>query len=621
MKSLRLAILRLIAILTLIASSATAIAQVGDRSAAGGNETASTAGPYRLRNTQPGKAQLRALQPAGEIRQPSAKPPRPEKAPSEFALYVSRLAGNDRPLQRIGDDWVDDGGEGSDSAERVSADYAIKAGDELLVSVWGSVDAELNLDVDREGRITIPRAGPVKVSGLKVREARAAISKRLAQVFKNFDISVSLGKLHSIRIHVTGYVERPGVYTVSSLATPSQAILLAGGPSVAGSYRNIQWRRGKQALAQLDLYDLMLKGEIGDGGELEADDVLHVGPSGPMVAVVGSVNRPALIEIRPSETLQDAVRMAGGFSSVADTKRIGLERKVDRIVNGMKELSFAAEASRPLDAGDVIRAFSDVDAKASQQLRFKRVRVEGEVARPGDYVLPSEATMVSAIAAAGGLTPQAFVFGTEFSRESVRQVQQVNYDRALRDFESTLSASGARKVGSADEAAMQTARLAATNSLLDRLRALRPSGRIVLEIPASASDLPDLLLEDGDRISIPARPNSVGVFGSVFNSGSFLYAKERLIGDYLQLSGGPNRTADSNSSFVVRANGSVVTNLASSGWFSSHSWLEKQVALPGDTLFVPADVDRTTVTQNLKDWAQIFSQFGLGIAAIRSITN
>src|SRR5262249_22505598 len=162
----------------------------------------------------------------------------------------------------------------------------------------------------------------------------------------------------------------------------------------------------------------------------------------------------------------------------------------------------------------------------------------------------------------GGLTPAAYVFGTEFSRESVRVTQQQNYERALQDLETAFAkATSTQRASTPEDATVQAARAAATARLIERLRASRPTGRIVLQLPPEGGQLPDLALEDGDRIYVPPYPTTVGVFGSVFNAGSFLYAGSRNVDDYLRLAGGPTRGADERSVFVIRANGSVVSSL------------------------------------------------------------
>jgi protein involved in polysaccharide export with SLBB domain len=152
---------------------------------------------------------------------------------------------------------------------------------------------------------------------------------------------------------------------------------------------------------------------------------------------------------------------------------------------------------------------------------------------------------------------------------------------------------------------------------VQRLRLIRPTGRIVLEIPPDATTLPDLALEDNDRLYIPSRATTVGVFGSVFNGGSYLYARGRSVDDYLQLAGGPTRGADQKSVFVIRANGTVVSRLQSDvGWTSRGEQFARLQTEPGDVIFVPEEMDKTTFVQVAKDWTQIFFQFGFGLASI-----
>ena len=177
-------------------------------------------------------------------------------------------------------------------------------------------------------------------------------------------------------------------------------------------------------------------------------------------------------------------------------------------------------------------------------------------------------------------------------------------------------------MSSGDDANVQAARAQAASRLVERLRLLRPSGRIVIQQAPEAADLPDLALEDGDRIYIPARPTTVGVFGSVFNAATYLHLPNRNIDDYLRLAGGPTKGADLGSIFVVRANGNVLSSRQrSSGWFNSSNSLGNLPAEPGDSIFAPEELDKTTITQHLKDWTQILSQFGLGLAAILILGN
>jgi protein involved in polysaccharide export with SLBB domain len=262
-----------------------------------------------------------------------------------------------------------------------------------------------------------------------------------------------------------------------------------------------------------------------------------------------------------------------------------------------------------------------VSAALPVQRQAKRIKVEGEVLRPGEYVLPENSSVQDAIRAAGGYAPGAYLFATELSRTSVQRTQQENYDRALRDLETDLArAAGAQRVANSEEAATQQARAASTQRLIERLRALRPTGRIVLQMGPDATELPDLALEDGDRIFIPARPATVGVFGSVFNAASYLHMPGRTVNDYLRLAGGPTKGADEGSVFVVRANGDVISARQRTGWFGRSRDLSELPAEPGDTLFVPEEMNKTTFAQSAREWTQILFQFGLGIAGIKNAT-
>jgi protein involved in polysaccharide export with SLBB domain len=511
----------------------------------------------------------------------------------------------------------------TDTTAQVPSDYLISPGDEVVVTLWGSVDADLRLTVDRGGRIAIPRVGSIMVAGVRYADLRDVVAQRVGQVFRNFQVSVGLGQLRSIRIYVTGFTARPGSYTVSSLSTVVNGLMRAGGPSAAGSFRDIELRRNGQLVSRLDLYDLLLKGDKAADRVLQAEDVIHINPVGPEVGLIGSVNRPAIFELKPGETVADVLRMAGGFTAVADRSRLTIERLDKRENERINQLNLPSDVAQSPKGGDVLRAFSAVQVALPIQRQNKRVRVEGEVLRPGEYILPAGSTVADALRQAGGLTPAAYVFGTEFNRESVRQVQQANYERALRDLETEITRNTTtQRSTSADEAAALTGRLQATGQLVARLRALRPSGRVVLQLEPTSSQLPDLPLEEGDRLYVPPKPTSIGVFGSVYNAGSFLFTRNASLGDYLGQAGGPTRGADANSTFVLRANGAVVSSRQrSGGWFGIGSGVEGLTAEPGDTVFVPEQLNKSTFVQNARDWTQILYQFGLGAAALQTIRN
>ena len=577
-------------------------------------EPAST-GPLHLR--QPQSAELPSLHASapqsGEKSALDIITPAPIAAPGEFERFVK--------ARRVGVDWlagIANAEADNDSVPLVPPDYVLGVGDELVLTLWGSIDSDLALRVDRSGRIVIPRVGPLLVAGMRYGDLADAISRRVSQVFKNFQLSVSLGKLRAVRVFVTGFATRPGALVLNSLSSVTQALARAGGPSAAGSYRSIELRRGRELVATLDLYDLLLRGNRQTDMVLQPNDVIHVAPIGDQVALLGSVNRPAVFELKAGEKLADVLRMAAGFTAVADSSRVSLERVNERHTRRVTELALPGSESVVLQNGDVLRAFSAVTAIGSTQNQNKRVQIDGEVLRPGFYILPPGSTLLDALQSAGGLAPSAFLYGAEFSRESVRITQQANYDRALRDLESEVARANtaARGQSSGDF----DARAGSLAQVFDRLRAIKPNGRVVLQTPLEGGTLPALVLEDGDRLIIPSRPTTVGLFGSVFNTGNYLYSDGRKLDDYLRLAGGMTRSADERNAFVVHANGSVVsTAQQGGGWLSSgRSQFAALPAEPGDTIFVPDEWGRVPVIQSVKDWTQILYQFGLGVAGIKA---
>jgi len=580
-------------------------------------ETPMVGGPVRLRQVNP--AMEDRLAPPN-----IASAPAPY-VPGEFERFVQRQAGAGLEVQRFGADLVSGGydSRGAELSPLVPADYVVAPGDEVLLTLWGSVDADLRLVVDRGGRINIPRVGPVQVSGIRHGDLADVVSRRVAQVFKNFQLSVTLGQLRGIRVFVTGYVVKPGTYTVSSLSTVVSALMRAGGPASSGSFRSIEVRRGGQLLSTFDLYDLLLKGDRAADRVVQAGDVVHVGPVGVQVGFIGSVNKPTVLELKPGETVADALQIAGGFSAVADRSRLAVERLKDRQAARVAQLDLPADLKQPLSHGDVLRAFSAVDIAMPAQRQSKRVRVEGEVVRPAEYVLPEGSSIADALRLAGGFTPNAYVFATEFNRESVRVSQQENYDRALRDLETELARTTAsRRVTSADEATGVASSTRGGSILIDRLKLLKPSGRVVLQLPVDGRDLPDLALEDGDRLFIPAKPTTVGIFGSVFNAASYLHLPGRTLEDYVRLAGGPTKGADEGSVFVIRANGNVLSSRqVTSSWFSRGIGIGKANAEPGDTVFVPEEMDKSSFMQSAKDWTLLLFQLGIGISGIKSALN
>ncbi|MDQ2860028.1 MAG: SLBB domain-containing protein [Pseudomonadota bacterium] len=538
---------------------------------------------------------------------------RPPPPLSDFEKFVAETLG--RPLPRFGASLVLNGGRGfaTGPTTTVPPDYALNPGDELLIGVTGSVEADLRLVIDSEGRIFVPRIGAINIAGVRYGDLAAALQRRFDQQFKKAKVSVVIGRLHGITVYVTGYAVSPGAYTVSSLSTLVDAVLAAGGPSAGGSFRSIQLRRGGQLVTELDLYDLLLTGDKTHDAVLQNEDVLNVGPAGPEVAVTGAVNAEAIYEAKPGETLGDVVRYAGGFNSLADETRVVVSRLADLDTTGSQQLTFAAAKRFPAERGDIVRVLSLANVARPLERQAILATIEGEVDHAGRYYLTPGSTLADLLAQAGGMTAGAFVFGTELDRDAIREQQQASFDKAIDNLELAAAAVPLQSQnGTADRATSTAARGQASLAVIERLKARKPDGRLVLNLSFEARNLPGALaLENNDRIFIPPRPTSVGVFGAVYEAGSFAFTPGTRISDYLRLSGGPQKIADKSEIFVVRANGSVQSSQQIHGFAN-------RPALPGDVIFVPVRTSRTAL-EKLLDIATLVYQFGIGALALKAI--
>lgn len=546
-------------------------------------------------------------------------PPAAPTTPGEFDRYVELRTGE--PLARLGADLVAPATADYTPAgsQLVPSDYMLGPGDEIYLQIWGAVDASLNLVVDRAGRVAIPRVGSVPVSGVRYGDLEQHLRQVLATVFRNFDLSATLGNIRGLQIHVTGFAQRPGSYVLNSLSTVLNAVLAAGGPSSAGSFRKVTLLRKGKVVSEFDLYALLVQGDKSKDVVLQDEDVLHFSAVGPVVAMTGSVNRPAIFEIKSGETLQDVLNFAGGLTSVADRNRIALERLEDSRRGRLQELPLVDIAPQPLNMGDLVWVFSGVDAETATEQKAVRVKIHGQVKNPGTYVLPPGARVKDLLDRAGGLTSDAYTFGTELKRPSVAESQQANYERAIRELEVEIErqASIATAV-SAEDTVERQRQVEANRRLLAKLRSVKPSGRVIITGADRADgELPPVALENGDELYIPPTPSIVGVYGAVFSEGAFLYVPDSRLGTYLDHAGGPRLDANKGGIFVIRADGSVRSNRQ----YTFSSGVPGEEAKPGDTVYVPVALDRASGWKIAKDFAQIFYQFGLGAAGIKVLSD
>lgn len=794
----------------------------------------------------------------GTFQNPVAPPPvkLPPEPLTEFQKFVASTTGQVLPI--FGADLFNQVPSTFSplNLAPVPSTYIIGPGDEVRIGVWGQLNFSADVRVDRSGDIYLPQVGPVHVAGLPFSDLHRHLHAAIGRVYKNFHLTADLGQIRAIQVYVTGQARRPGVYTVSSLSTLVDAIFASGGPSPAGSMRDIQLRRNGKTITNFDLYSLLLRGDKSKDVPLEPGDVIYIPAVGPEVAITGSVRNPAIYELRSEETLAQLITSAGGASAVASETQVAIERVGDhraryamdvnwnptglatklkdgdlvrvysilplykktvtlrgntanpgrfawhpgmrlsdlipdksslvtrnywwkraqlglpapefeplqsftnlRQPNGPQELprrqflantwerssgntgqnnlqdsngnapaganygsaggnlgasgganpimaseqgaasgatnpyarhlsaaqragssSLAAEYAEQsgsgftprnrvgpiapdidwdyavierlnpktlktqlipfdlgrlvldhdaaqnllLEPGDVVTIFSQADIRVPQSQETKFVRLEGEFVHSGVYTVHPGETLRGLVERAGGLTPDAYLYGSQFTRESTRILQQQRIDEYVQQLQMEMQRGN---LAMASSAALSPQTLASGKSaqsseqvLLAKLEQVRATGRIVLQFSPGSHGvgvIPNIRLENGDRFVVPPVPASINVVGAVYDQNSFLYQSRMTAAEYLRLAGGPNRDADRKHMFVIRADGSVVSHAAANTlWGNEFDSLRMN---PGDTIVVPEKIFKPSPLIGIMDWSQLFSQFALGAAAINVV--
>ena len=745
----------------------------------------------------------------------------------------------------------------------IPPDYVIGPDDQVRLRVWGQVNFNANLRVDRAGDIYVPQVGAVHVAGTHFSDLDQALRAAVGRIYRNFDLSAQLGEIRAIQIYITGEGRRPGVYTVSSLSTLVDALFSSGGPSVHGSMRRIELRRGGAAVTTFDLYRFLIEGDKSKDAKLLPGDLVYIPAVGPQAAVLGSVRRPAIYEMLPGETIADAIKEAGNVTSLATDARASLERNVEhsgrqamevkldaagmatamedgdilRVLSivsrfqktitlrgntanpgrfawrvGMRlsdlipdkeslitrdywwrrsglglpapefepvpALSAMHQPSNPIDlpleqslmqkypnrgessanpqqagggngqgqgqtqsnlqnssyfwdtnqtpatndtyaqqngassanagqgnqqasqrqsgprasesalaepesqtnesanppaprrtevklrvpeidwsyaviermdpatlkttlipfdlgklvleheasqdlelqGGDVVTVFSQSDIHVPLAEQTTLIRLEGEFVHAGTYSVHSGETLRDVVERAGGLTPNAYLFGSVFTRESARVLQQRRMDEAIHTMVLEMQrgnlALAASPIANGQDLAGIAVAQSSEQALVAQLQQIRATGRIVLAFrPESKGTevIPELPLENGDAFLVPPVPSTVNAVGAIFNQNSFLYRPDTRLESYLQLAGGPNADADRKHMFLIKANGAVVSRGSVKG-----AWGDEFLRLklnPGDTIVVPDKSVKPSALRGLLAIPAIFSQVMYGVAA------
>lgn len=486
--------------------------------------------------------------------------------------------------------------------------YILDIGDELTVQLIGQINETFELRVKRDGTVNIPKTGNFRVAGLSYLDAVNLLQSRLSEAFIGIDSFISLSELRDMNVLILGQVSNPGMYTLPGGSNVMSLVLAAGGITAEGTYRNISHKRNNELLQVIDLYNVLIDGNIAFKHQLRSGDVFIVNPKGNEVKVTGGVSNEAIYELSDSEGLEDVLAFAGR-KIFQTTNKIEIQRYMNNKISTLRvDHNFSSEI--PLFHGDSIKVpYISVNFD-----KIRRVSISGRVNAPGEYTISDNTSLSELIRKAGSYTKDAYPVGGTLTRAKVKKMEEEFKDLSYNQVLSYL-------VASQDFTKIITSPNSATGliTFLSLLKEYEPSGRVIADFELSnisENSQDDIILEDGDHIHIPSFSNEVYVFGEVMNPGGISYSPMEDADYYIKLAGSFSNVAD--ESRVVLIDPSGRSQILRSSLFSR---LNEASIIPGSVIYIPREMESIDGINLASAVAPIISSFALSIASLNAINN
>lgn len=435
----------------------------------------------------------------------------------------------------------------------VGPDYLLGPGDELRINVWGQVNADHVVVLDRDGKINLPQIGPLHLAGLTFSEGKRFIRKEFSRLYKPSEVklNISMGRLRSIRVFVVGKTKRPGSYTLSSFSTLINALFAAGGPSKVGTMRDIRVKRGGKTIVRFDLYDFLLKGDKGKDIRLMPEDVIFIPTIGSLVGMAGNVRSPAIYELKGETGLRDLITISGEINATGYLHRVQLERVFEnkaKVVLDVNLEELEREGRIPLKDGDIVKVFSINQAVTNP------VDLVGNLNRPGTYQWREGLKIKDLIKSVEDLLPDTFMDFALIERQVPPDFHKEYFSTGL--------------------------------------------GKLLLD----GDERQNIILEPNDTIVVFNRGDlvakeAVRVWGAVNKPGEFEYRPNMTLSDLLRLAGGLKREAFPLEAEMTR----VIPTL--DGPLTEKIMVNPEKALEGDPQYdLPLQEDDYLFVRTVPEW-------------------
>jgi protein involved in polysaccharide export with SLBB domain len=485
------------------------------------------------------------------------------------------------------------------------SNYIVDFGDSFNIKVTGTKNTEYSANVQRDGSLFIEDVGNVYISGLDITQAITTIKNKFNSSIIGEDIFVTLSEVRDIQVLITGDSFAPGIYTLNGNTNILHALSMSGGIKETGSLRSIEIKRNGKEVAEYDVYNAILKGEIDFNQKLRSGDSIIINTVQDLIRISGGIKRPGLYELKKNETLFDLISFANGFSSSKSEKKLEYSYSLGgEIIT--KNLSI-----------EDLKNFTPIDGASLYIPFYKKnyVEISGEVRNPGIYPISDSESIGSIIKRAGGYKKNSYPFGGILFNKAAKEIEKdsakKSYDYFIKSLTNMiLSPTNTSSDGSIIEIA----------SLLSEYMDSEFLGRIqanfdLLDIRNNPNK--DTLLSDGDKIVIPKLTDQVYVFGEVAQEGAKRFDDSLNYSDYIvSKSGGYTKFADQAGVYIIRPDGS--SQKVSSNNFAPLGIMRNDLSIyPGSIIYVAPKT--ITNLQNISMIAPIISSLVLTVASLQSI--
>lgn len=476
-------------------------------------------------------------------------------------------------------------------ATQFNPDYAIAVGDNIHVRLWGAFEYDASLSVDPKGNIFLPHVGPVQVLGVRNQDLQGLVESAIGKVFRtNVYGYASLAAAQPVRVFVSGFVHRPGLYSGTSMDSLLHYLDQAGGiDPERGSFLNVQVKRGSQIRATVSLYDFLLEGRM-PLTQLADGDVIFVAPRQNTLKVSGLAENPRRFEFSgATHAMADLVKVA---KPNAQATHVRVVRNTGMLKN-TEYYPLADAAHVVLQNGDELKFTAD------KKLGTITVRVEGEHESAQEYVLRDGAKLgdlIRQIQLSGRSDPASL----QLFRASVKKRQKQMLHASLKSLE---AAALTARSGTVEEARLRKEEADLILQWVERAKQIEPAGQVLIALAANRDDL---ILENGDILHIPTKDGLVLVSGEVLFPNAIAFDAALGLDEYVRRSGGYTQSADASRVIVAHRDGSFDEAAMGSGFFGSADTAIRA----GDEVLVLPKIDVKS-RQFWKEMTQIIYQIAV----------